>query len=214
MKLFNNTIAKVQFVLSLFLFIGINLQAASFVLENDNLIDPRAVEKIDAMGNELQQKTGINVYVIAKQQYPTIKSDDMKKKIESIKLYEKSVIKRLNAPYILLTTSFADTHINLIKSDDIKNIVDKDDILDTYVIPLLASQDKNDMRAKVSAALLNGYGEICDEIAEQQNIKLETSMGSGGTTFSAIWKVFMYTLVVFGILAYTYIIMREKKKGY
>jgi len=214
MKLFNNTIAKVLYVLSLFLFINVNLQATNFVLENDDLIDPRAVEKINAMGNELQQKTNINVYVIAKQQYPTIKSNDMKEKIASIKLYEKTVVDTLKPPYVLLTTSFTDTHINLLKSNDIKDIVDKDDILDTYVIPLLASQDKNDMRAKVSAALLNGYGQICDEIAQKKGIKLETSMGSGGTTFSAIWKVFMYTLVVFGILAYTYIIMREKKRGY
>ncbi len=214
MKLFNYTIAKVQFVLSLFLFITVNAQAVNFVLENDDLIDPRAVEKINAMGSELQQKTNINVYVIAKQQYPTIKSNDMKEKIASIKLYEKSVVDTLKAPYVLLSTSFTDTHINLIKSKDIKDMVNKDNILDRYVIPLLASQDKNDMRAKVSAALLNGYGQICDVIAEKNNIKLETSMGSGGTTFSAIWKVFMYTLVLFGILAYTYIVMREKKRGY
>ncbi len=205
--------AKVFIALSLFLFNIASASANNFVLEHDGLLDPRAIGKINEMGMELKSKTGINAYVNLKGTYPTIQSDNMKEKLESIKLYEKNVIQTLQKPYVLLSMSFDDSHINLQSTSELESAYDKNEILDVYVIPLLASKDKNGELAKVSAAILNGYGELCDEIAESKGITLESSMGSGGTTFSAIWKVFMYTLVLVGILLYTYIVMKEKKKG-
>lgn len=205
--------AKVFITLSLFLFNIASASANNFVLEHDGLLDPRAIGKINELGTELKSKTGINAYVTLKGTYPTIQSEDMKEKLESIKLYEKNVIQTLQKPYALLSMSFEDSHINLQASADVEALYDKDDILDIYIIPLLASKDKNGELEKISAAMLNGYGELCDEIAESKGVTLESSMGSGGTTFSAIWKVFMYTLVLVGILLYTYIVMKEKKKG-
>ena len=96
-------------------------------------------------------------------------------------------------------------------SDDLKNIIDRDDILDNYVIPLLASKDKNTLFAKTSAAVLNGFAQMADSIANSQNIKLDSSIGSEGKTASSIWKVFMYTLVVIGLFSYVVIILRERK---
>jgi ABC-type antimicrobial peptide transport system permease subunit len=96
-------------------------------------------------------------------------------------------------------------------SDDLKDIVDKDDVLGGYVIPLLASKDKNSLMAKASAATLNGYAQIADSIAAYKNIKLKSSIGNEGKVTGTIWKVFMYTMVVTGIVLYVVIIMREKK---
>ena len=96
-------------------------------------------------------------------------------------------------------------------SKDLESIIDKDDILDGYVIPLLASKDKNTLFAKTSAASLNGYAQIADSIAKNANIKLESSIGSEGKTAGTLWRVFIYTLVVFGIIAYTLIVMRERR---
>jgi len=96
-------------------------------------------------------------------------------------------------------------------SDDLASVVDKDSVLDEYVIPLLAAKDKNLLSSKVSAASLNGYAQIADVIAEHKQISLLSSIGSEGKTASTIWKVFMYTLVVAGIILYFIIIMREKK---
>ena len=85
------------------------------------------------------------------------------------------------------------------------------DILEGYIVPLLASQDKNTLFAKVSAATLNGYAAIADTLAEAKQIKLETSIGNAGKVSSTIWRVLMYTLVVLGLLAYTYAILRKRK---
>jgi hypothetical protein len=75
--------------------------------------------------------------------------------------------------------SLEQTHLNLFTSQEFETIINKDEILNDYIIPLLASKDKNKLFAKVSAALLNGYAQIGDEIAKSQNITLESSIGSG-----------------------------------
>ena len=75
----------------------------------------------------------------------------------------------------------------------------------------LAAKDKNILKSKVSAAALNGYAQIADLLADNQNIKLTSSIGSGGETASTIWKMLMYSLVLIGIIVYLIVIMRERK---
>ena len=67
------------------------------------------------------------------------------------------------------------------------------------------------MNSKVSAAALNGYAEISEEIALSKGVTLTSSIGSEGKTASTIWKVFMYTMVLSGIILYFLVILREKK---
>ena len=79
------------------------------------------------------------------------------------------------------------------------------------MIPLLASKDKNTLYSKVSAATLNGYAAIGDMLAESKEIELESSIGNAGKISGTIWRVFMYTLIVIGLLAYTYAILKRRK---
>ena len=71
--------------------------------------------------------------------------------------------------------------------------------------------EKNTLFAKVSAATLNGYAAVADTIAESKNVKLESSIGNAGKVSSTIWRVVMYTLVILGLLAYTYAILKKRK---
>ena len=183
-----------------------------FILEGKQNIDPRAIEKIDAMGSELFVKTGVSVYIYATDRYANKYHDDTKSKMEFIKSFEENITKDLKEPFVLLSVSVEDTHINIRYSDDLKGAIDRDDILDNNIIPVLASKDKNSVYAKMSAALLNGYAAITDSIAESKGLTLESSIGSGGTTFSAIWRVFMYFIIVTGLLAYTYAVLKSRKK--
>ena len=50
-----------------------------------------------------------------------------------------------------------------------------------------------------------------DSIAKSKNIKLDSSIGSEGKVASTIWKMFMYTLVLGGIILYAIILLRERK---
>ena len=202
---------KVGVIFSLLLFLCSNLSAQQFILNDDKLIDDRAATKINEIGAEVKSKLGVNIYVYAKFNLGLGENVKTKDKIDFIKNSENQIISTLEEPYVLLTIAVEETHVNLLFSDDFKDILDKNDILDGYIVPLLASQDKNTLFAKVSAATLNGYAAIADTLAEAKQIKLETSIGNAGKVSSTIWRVLMYTLVVLGLLAYTYAILRKRK---
>jgi hypothetical protein len=207
-------ISKVGVFLTLLLFLIPTLHASekSFILNHDNLIDYRAVEKMNEIGQEVYAKTGAKIYLFVKESYPINDQMSMKERIEIIKSYEQEILQQVNDPYVLITMSLDQTHLNLFTSEEFKDIINKDEILNDYIIPLLASKDKNKLLAKISAALLNGYAQVGDEIAKSQNITLESSIGSGGKTAGTVWKVFMYFVIVTGLVAYTVAVLRSKKK--
>jgi ABC-type antimicrobial peptide transport system permease subunit len=182
-----------------------------YILTHDGLIDQRAQLKIMEIGNETKSKLNVNLYVDIKENNGINPKEDRKIRMILMKKKELSLVAGLIKPYAILTISVDQLYANILMSENLKDIIDKDDILDNYVIPLLASKDKNRLFAKTSASILNGYAQMADSIADSQNIKLDSSIGSEGKTASSIWKVFMYTLVVIGLLSYIVIIMREKK---
>ena len=209
MKKFN--FLKVGVILSLLLFLYSNLSAAQFILNDDKLIDDRAKEKINQIGAETKSKLGVNIYIYTKSTLGLDENIKTKEKIEFIRNNENQLVSTLEQPYVLLTIAVEETHVNLLFSDSLKEVLDKNDILDGYVVPLLASNDKNTLFAKVSAATLNGYAAIADKIADSKDMKLESSIGNAGKVSSTIWRVVMYTLIVLGLLAYTYAILRKRK---
>jgi len=203
---------KIAVVFSLLFFLSQNLLAQGFIINDDNLIDKRAEDKINQIGNEVKIKLNVNVYIYTKQTLGLDEELPMKKKFLAIKNFENEILPALQKPYVLLTAFIEETHVNLIYSnEELKKNIDKDDILDGYVVPLLASKDKNTLFAKVSASMLNGYAAIADTLASKKEIKLESSIGNQGKVSSTIWRVFMYTMIVLGLLAYTYAVLRKRK---
>ena len=202
---------KIGVIFSLLFFFCQNLSAQEFILNDDKLIDDRAKEKINQIGAETKSKLGVNIYIYAKSTLGLDENIKTKDKIDIIKNNETQIVSKLEKPYALLSISVEETHVNLLMSDELKSVVDKDDILDDYVVPLLASKDKNTLFAKVSAATLNGYGAIADTIADSKNVKLESSIGNSGKVSSTIWRVFMYSIVILGLFAYTYAILKKRK---
>jgi hypothetical protein len=202
---------KIGVIFSLLFFLCQNLSAQEFILNDDKLIDNRAKEKINQIGAETKSKLGVNIYVYAKSTLGLDENIKTKDKIDFIRNNESKIIATLEKPYVLLSISVEETHVNLLFSDELKDVLDKNDILNGYVVPLLASNDKNTLFAKVSAATLNGYAAIADVIAESKNIKLESSIGNTGKVAGTIWRVLMYTLVVLGLLAYTYAVLKKRK---
>ncbi|QKF72458.1 putative membrane protein [Aliarcobacter faecis] len=202
---------KVGVIFSLLLFLYTNSFAQNYILNDDNLIDIRAKDKILEIGNEVKSKLGVNIYLYVKGSLGLDSKIPTKDKIEYIKNYEANILKDLENPYVILTVALEDTHVNLYFSDSLKQIIDKNDILNGYVIPLLASKDKNTLASKISAASLNGYSAIADSLAISKNITLESNIGNEGKVSSTIWRVFVYFLVVSGLLAYTYAVLKKRK---
>ena len=202
---------RVGVILSLLFLFCQNLTAQTLILNDDKLIDDRAKEKINQIGTETKSKLGVNIYVYTKSTLGLDENIKTKDKLEVIKNHENQLLTTLEKPYVLLSVFVEETHVNLLFSDEFKDVLNKDDILDGYVVPLLASKDKNTLFAKVSAATLNGYAAVADTIAESKNVKLESSIGNAGKISSTIWRVVMYTMIVVGLLAYTYAVLRKRK---
>lgn len=202
---------KVGVIISLLLFLYSNSFAQSYILNDDSLLDPRVKEKIEEIGNEVKIKLGVNIYIHIKGTLGLEADLPTKKKIEFIKSYEENLIKDLENPYVILTIALEETHVNLYFSDSLKEIINKNDILNGYVVPLLASKDKNTLPSKISAASLNGYSAIADSLASSKNIVLETNIGNEGKVSSTIWRVFIYFIVITGLLAYTYAVLKRRK---
>ena len=202
---------KVRIIFLLLLFLPYSIFASEFILSSDGLIDERAIGKINNIGKEAKEKLDVNIYLYVKKSLALKKNISIENKLKYIKQYEYKILKNLKKPYVLLTISIDDIHVNLYTSKSLNNIIDKNDILDDYVVPLLASKDKNTVFSKTSAAVLNGYAAIADSIAEAKNIELTTSIGNSSKVASTIWRVFIYTLVVFGLLVYIYAMLRRKK---
>ncbi|OCM00233.1 hypothetical protein AAX29_00231 [Aliarcobacter thereius] len=202
---------KVGVIFSLLLFLYTNSFAQNYIINDGNLIDIRAKNKIIEIGNEVKERLGVNIYVYTVENLGLETNISTKDKIEYIKVHEENIIKNLETPYVLMTLSLEDTHVNLYTSDNIKKIIDKNDILDDYVVPLLASKDKNSTASKVSAAILNGYAAIADKLADQKNIELESSIGNQGRVASTIWRVLIYFVILTALFAYVYAVLRKRK---
>jgi len=185
---------------------------SKFIINGKESLDPRTIEKIDIMGNELFVKTGVSVYIYASEHYSEKSFSDTKSKIEFIKSFESNIISSLKNPYILLTVSLKDKHVNMLTSKGLKNIVDRDSILSGYIIPLLASYDKNSIESKLSAGLLNGYSAVVESVAKNRGVEVKSIINGSGRTFAKVWKIIMYLIVIIGILTYFYALWKEKRR--
>ncbi len=201
---------KLLFLVTLLITI-LNANQNPYILTHDGLIDQRAQDKIFQIGTEVKSKLDVNLYVDIKENNGIDTKLPFEEKQKQIRQYDKDLVKDLKAPYAVLVILLDQKHMTVLMSDDLKSIIDKDDIRDGYVVPLLASKDKNTLFTKTSAAILNGYAQMADSVAKSKNIELESSIGSSGKVFSTIWKMLMYTLVLGGIILYAIIVMKEKK---
>ncbi len=182
-----------------------------FIVHGKESIDPRTQNKIDEIGDELFVKTGINLYIYASINLTSKEFSDTKSKIEFIKSFEHNLTQRLDNPFTLLTLSFNEQYINILSSERLNSSYNKDNILDGYIIPILASHDKNSLESKLSLAILNGYSELADELAKSKGRELKSTLKGNGRTFAKYWKILMYLTVLGGLIFYFYGLWQSKK---
>ncbi|MBV5278460.1 MAG: TPM domain-containing protein [Campylobacteraceae bacterium] len=200
MNKFLHVKAKGLILFCLFLFLPFYSLAKEFVI-NEEVIEERTAQKIEEMGQELFQKSGVKVYLIAK------KSGNG----ENIVVHEQNFSKNITPPYAILTLFLEDQKVDIYNSPDLNREFDKESMLSPLpwtgtILPLLTGKKKD---ISVSAALLNGYGDIVDQIADFRKIKLESSIGSANKNTINIFKFFIYGFLV--IMAILIIRKRMKK---
>ncbi len=188
---------------ALFLLFFSSPLCADIFIKNDNIIDKRAVAKIETIGKELYEKTGINTHVVAVANMGGM----------SLAEYEKELIKTLKNPYILLLITIKEHKVDIQASKEMLSKFDKDGVLSPYpltgtILPILGAKKGKD---KPSAAILNGYADIADQVAQSYGIKLESSIGSSNKTVINIIKVIFYS---FSVITIGIIIYRRRKRKY
>ncbi len=169
---------------------------ASFVLLNDGIISEKVTSKIESMGAELYEKTGISVHVAL----PA--SLDGK----TIALYKSELSKQLKAPFVLLTIAKYEKQIDIVNSKSLDEKFDREGVLSPYpwsgtILPLLTLRKATD---KYNAATLNGYADIVEQIASSHNIKLEEAIGSTNKNIYLYLKIVIYGFLLFVLGRYFY----------
>ncbi len=182
---------------------------ADFIYKNENIISPKAIPKIEQMGQELYDKTGVKVHLIA------IQSLNGKK----IKDYEYEISKNFKAPFIVLTLALKDQQVDIFSSNDVKDKFDKEGILSPFtgsIIPLLVAKFKKDAKNendKYTVALFNGYADIIDQVANSYDIKLASSIGNTNRDMYHFLKIIFYGSIIFFIVLFFYYKIRGKQNG-
>ena len=192
-----------------FLFFLPTYTFASLIYKNENIISHKAIPKIEEMGQELYDKTGVKVYLIA------IQDLDGRK----IKDYEYEISKNFKAPFILLTLSLKDHQVDIFSSKDVEGKFDKEGILSPFtgsIIPLLVVKPKKDAKNendKYTVALFNGYADIIDQVANSYDIKLASSVGNTNRNMYHFLKIIFYGSIIFFIILFLYYKIKGKKNG-
>jgi len=158
------------------------------ILINDHIVSPKAADFIEKMGSELSSKTKINAFLVTT-------NSDLKRGV-SVYDFVKSYKLSKQSPYVAIVFAPNSKRIHLISEPkELKESLDESEILD-YAIKVIASEDTNSNQSKYDVGLVQAYSELADEIAATKDIKLKSTIKSGGRWVLKI----VNTLIIIGSL--------------
>ena len=169
---------------------------ANIIFNENNIINPMLTSKINEMGQELFDKTGI---------YAALAVSD---KLSFEELLKKE--QNLSKPYILLLLSKSSHRVDIVASKEAEVFFDKNEVLNTFILPILGSSKSKDI---YNASMLNGYAEIVDQVASYFNIKLQSSIGNSNRDTLNLMRILIYGFICFAILFYFQRRIRRKKNA-
>lgn len=145
------------------------------VILKDTVLDERIKIKILSISKEVREKLKINMHVVVELD----NGIDINLPIDERKIlmqtYYNLITKDLPEPNITLALSSKQFYLNILSSNNIISEDSKNDILENYMIPILASKENHKMNVKINGAVLNGFSKLADVLAEQKDLKLQTT---------------------------------------
>lgn len=197
------------------LFFNLSLQANFIVIDevvkNQTFYDP-----IEAMGKELSEKTGINLYM------SLIKELDDN---QSIINHQQALMETLNQPAVLLSFVQKNKQVQIYADDkSLYKTFDKDQIMNPLaiwpffngvIIPVLSVKSKDDIAAKeqYSAAMFNGYAEIAEQIAESKGVVLDTAVGNSSRNVYKILITILFLISAYTVFRLIYDYQKRKREN-
>lgn len=200
-NLTNHSGGKVRALARIFflLFFSALTLLATPQIVNENILMESATKKIGEITDELYAKTGISIVLHAKSNLGG----------QNILDYERNISLSVKSPYILLIMADKEQKVDMLISPDLTGKIDKNNILNNYIIPIISANDKNSLQSKYSAALLNGISEIAEEAAKTHSVVLSSALGNESKDTIAIIKYLIYSL--FGLLLAGLLYQRIKR---
>jgi len=186
-------------------FISLNSVAnATYIIQNDSIINEKVSSKVESLGEELYKKTSIGVYV-------TLPVSLEKKSVGN---FAKELAKTLKEPYVLLVLAKDEKQVEIVNSKVLDDKFDKEGILSPFpwsgsIIPLLSGKKDND---NYNVAVLNGYADIVEQLAKSKNIVLEGALGDVNRDIYHYLKIGIYSFLLFIIGKYFYRKVRKKSE--
>lgn len=192
---FNFHYNKAVFITAL-LFITLTTLNAQNVFIDSNLVNPKTIEKIELIGNELKEKTDITLHLYIND---TINGKTM---ID----YREEIRKKYKDLYIILLFTQKEEKVDIISSTNLEDKFNKEGILDPFsgtIIPLLITKPKKDaIDDRVGAAMLNGYADIAEQISSSYNIELDNKIGNANRDIINIMRAIFYSTIIIILILY------------
>lgn len=155
---------------------------------------------IDTIGKELQEKTGIGLYVVALKELP---------KNTSIVQMEKELMHDLKEPAIVLAISEYDKQIDILaRPKELYELFDKDQVLSPFpnsgtILPILTMKAKDATVAqKFGAAIQNGYTDMAEQIADSKGVNLKSIPGNANKEVFNVLRVLFYGFILYALFLF------------
>lgn len=199
---------------SLISFVLLSFAQADYFFIDDVIKVKEFDIKIQKIGDELRQKTGWNLYMLA------VDTIGEQKLID----FQKEHSEHFVEPYAVLALTLKQGKVEQGKLDKrtgkvgiygsvgFREKIDTNNILRNTLYPLLGAKVKTDPRNKYIQVLYNGYADIAEDIADSFDVDLESSAGNTNRIVINILRFFFYAMIIgaFGIFAYQKYYKRER----
>jgi hypothetical protein len=196
LKLFNSLALRVPMILIFF----VSFSYAKYFYYDDYILHQPFTQQIERLGSEVYEKTNWSVYAVV------VKDINISAPSDKAKLfaYEKEIVPKLKEPYVLYILAIDQMKVHITGSKGFEKLFNPNSLLEEYVYPILGSKIKTDVRQKYLAVILNGYGQIADEIAQYHNVKLDNSIGNSNKTTLNVIRIIFYGIIVGALVIYIY----------
>jgi len=173
----------------------------------DELLKPKAKERIIVMADELKQKTGISGYLIA--------TNDALPRGTSMVDYAKKFEVNLNKPYIIFIFAPHNQRIGIIPSSpELSNLYNETDVKDAAIDVVRDEYDGNSIEDKYNVAVVQAFSELADEVAKAKGVQLTTTIPNETQWIVNFLRVFIYAgaIAVFWVFIGRPILRRMKSE--
>ena len=190
-------------ILSLFLcaFLHTFSWGAPFVLENQNQLIDKTTQFIEILSNEVFEKTGVSLYVVALEGL----------KGTSLEEQQQKYLKLIKEPYVLLFFVRNEKKINIITNAESEKLFDKQAVYWDYIVPLIPKSDEELTPQSISAFLLNGFVDIADRIAETKGVTLEHSFPKEHKGVQIAVRTALYAMLFVLLALFALVYLRRNK---